>query len=47
MCYQAKRAPGKPKHQQLTNAHTADLFGSLQIDTSKERELCGRVGDTF
>jgi hypothetical protein len=40
VCYKAKPARGQPKHAKRTGVTTVNQFGSEQLDTVKEDELC-------
>jgi hypothetical protein len=40
LCYQAKPARGQPKHTPVAGIHTTDQFGSLELRTLKEGEVC-------
>src|SRR5207253_1916572 len=39
-CYQARPAPGQPKHVRQSGVHTNDQFGPEIVGTIKESELC-------
>jgi hypothetical protein len=41
MCYSVKQARGdEPRHQRMEGIWVKDQFGSMQVDTRKEEELC-------
>ena len=41
MCYRVKRASGESKHDKVRNRiHVEDDFGTLELDTRREEELC-------
>lgn len=40
-CYRARRGPGEPRHERIEDlVHTADQFGSLQVDTKRVSTIC-------
>ncbi|MBI1987279.1 MAG: DUF4915 domain-containing protein [Nitrospinae bacterium] len=47
MCYQVKPATGEPRHVPQVGIHLSNQFGSEQLDTSKEKELCVRSSKTL
>jgi hypothetical protein len=40
LCYLAKTAKGQPKHARVSGIHTTDQFGSLELQTAKETDVC-------
>ncbi len=40
VCYQAKPAKGQPNHVKRTGVFLDNQFGTEQLDTAKEEELC-------
>jgi len=40
MCYSVKRARDEPRHERIKGLWVNDQFGSMQVDTRKEEELC-------
>lgn len=40
LCYLARRARREPRHVRQTGVYVANQFGTLQVDTLKEREFC-------
>ena len=40
MCYSIRPARGQPGHERIEGLWVSDQFGSLQVDTRTEKELC-------
>ena len=41
LCYKVQRAAGEPRHEKVAGElHTTDRFGTVEIDTRTEKEVC-------
>jgi hypothetical protein len=44
LCYKAKKVPGQPAHDRVEGQiHLNNQFGTLRIDTGREKEICVRA----